>query len=67
MKTNFQFQKRQRELEKKKKKEEKALKKAAGGDVTDESQEGTGEESADSLPADGAVQAPDANGGNAAQ
>jgi hypothetical protein len=29
MKTNYQFEKRQRDLEKKKKKEEKALKKAA--------------------------------------
>ena len=62
MKTNFQFQKRQRELEKKKKKEEKALKKAAGGDVTDDTQEGTGEESGDSLPADEAVHSPDENG-----
>ena len=58
MKTNFQFQKRQRELEKKKKKEEKALKKAAGGDVTDEAQEQTGKDSEDSLPADAVVETP---------
>ena len=32
MKTNFQFEKRQRELEKKKKKAEKALKKATSSD-----------------------------------
>ena len=63
MKTNFQFQKRQRELEKKKKKEEKALKKAAGGDVTDEAQDGSGEESGDSLPADEADSVPDVSAG----
>lgn len=35
-KTNYSFEKRQRELAKKKKKEEKAAKKAAGGGAEDE-------------------------------